>query len=160
MPRLLSPDYSNSSYVTIPESDTEQNKKSCLRCDDIFSNVAVLAPFTIFITISGATLFYKLHHNWDISTCIYYSCQAVIGVVYGVPEETDQASKIFTMILYLLGTTIIYAVIAEYTNIIVERAMKSANDISRMETVQDLNGDGRISRYEWAVFTATKLSSH
>ena len=132
------------SYQAIPEIELQFHKPEKKPCD--LSDIAFLAPFIVFSVIAISTVFYKIHEHWDIYTCFWYSCQALIGAVYNIPEGKDSITKSFTLFLYFLGGSFVYAAIAAYANSIVERAVSSAKDIVRLELDQD--GDGIITRRE------------
>lgn len=79
--------------------------------------------------------------------------------MYGVPEEKDRYSQIFSLLLYFLGATYIYAAIAAYADIITERAVALSKDVARMDNVIDLDGDGVISCSEWMTYFHSRLFS-
>jgi hypothetical protein len=151
-------------YQSIPDasSSAPRRQKAPILEEKATSPLAklyVLAPLLIITTITVASLFYKFYHNWEMSTCVYYACQILIGVMYGVPAETDRYSQMFSLLLYFLGATYIYAAIAAYANIITERAVASSKDVARMDNVTDLDGDGVLSCGEWMTFIYNRILS-
>lgn len=156
------------SYGSIPsEPDTGRTRASSLSDSDGYlfrraprllwirgalSDLSVLAPTIILVTIIAASVFYRRYNEWEISTAVYYACQTVAGIMYGVPGGEDRISKSFTLFLYFLGATYIYAFIAAYANLIAERAVNSAKDIVLMERVEDLDNDGVILPRDWIVY--------
>jgi hypothetical protein len=114
------------------------------------SDLAILAPLIVVITIGVSAIFYRCYNGWEYSTSLYYACQTIVGIMYGVPEGEDRISQSFTLFLYFLGTTYIYAAIAAYANLVAERTVKSAKDIVLIENVRDLtNNAGVILPRQW-----------
>jgi hypothetical protein len=91
-----------------------------------------------------------------MSTAVYYACQTVVGNMYGEPEEVDKMSQSFSLFLYFLGATYVYAAIAAYANLIAERTVQSAKDIVLMEHVENLN-NGIILPRHWLVYWCNKV---
>jgi len=116
------------------------------------SELSVLAPLIICITILISSGFYRYYNGWETTTSIYYACQTVVGVMYGIPEGEDRLSRSFTLFLYFLGSTYVYAAVAAYANLIAERAVKSARDIVYMERVEDLDYNGVIRPRHWVAY--------
>lgn len=160
-PRHRSPAFPQDSYNSIPDIDFTESSDKMKTCglDSIKTDLTILAPLLIFGIISVGTIFYKIDQDWDFSTCVYFAAQALVGVMYGVPEETSRISKVVTLFIYFLGSTFVYAAISEYANIIAERAVQSAKDIVRMESVQDVYGDGYISPRNWFRFCVNRALS-
>ena len=66
--------------------------------------------------------------------------------------KEDRLSRSFTLFLYVLGSTYVYAAVAAYANLIAERAVKSARDIVYMERVEDLDYNGVIRPRHWVAY--------
>jgi hypothetical protein len=120
------------------------------------TEIAILAPIIVVITISVSTIFYRCYDGWEFSTSLYFACQTIVGIMYGVPEE-DRKSQGYTLLLYFLGSTYIYAAIAAYANLIAERTVASAKDIALMEHVEDLDNRGVILPRDWVVYACNKF---
>ena len=118
-----------------------------------FSNVYLIVPTVYLTSLGAATLFYNAHNNWGIPTSFYYATQVLNGVMYGVPEETNFDSQLFTIGLYLVGSTIIASSIGVYIAFIVEKTIKETrNGRLLLQKPVDLDNDGSISFTELLYF--------
>mmetsp|Transcript_14833 Transcript_14833/g.22324 ORF Transcript_14833/g.22324 Transcript_14833/m.22324 type:complete len:380 (+) Transcript_14833:68-1207(+) len=127
--------------------------KRVLKADNSFlSNIYYVTPCAVLVCILGASLFYKYYHGWDYSTCLYYATQALVGEMYGIPEENDPLSEAFTLLIFIIGTTCVAVAIGAYASMVAEHAVYRARKRVRMTAVEDLNHDGVISLDEWCVY--------
>jgi hypothetical protein len=146
-------------YEPIPDQSVEIEAKTSrlLWIHGAMSDISKLAPIIIVVTLAISSLFFKFYHGWEYSTSLYFAVQALVGVMYGEPEEDDRISQSVTLFLYFLGATYIYAAIAAYANLVAERTVKSARDIVHMEQVEDLDNDGIIVPRDWVVYFCNRF---
>lgn len=45
----------------------------------IQTNIFLLVPLIFFVSLLLGTIFYKVHHKWELSTSFYYSAQVLAG---------------------------------------------------------------------------------
>jgi hypothetical protein len=45
----------------------------------LYSNIFLLVPFIFSGSLLLGTLFYKMHHGWQLSTAFYFSAQVLAG---------------------------------------------------------------------------------
>ena len=135
---------------------TRATTRSVLWIRGMLSELSILVPFVVLSAIIISTIFYNKYNKWELSTSLYFSCQALVGIMYEVPAEDDRGSQLFTLILYILGSTCIYGAIAAYVNLIAERAVQSAKDIVLMESIES-SRNGIIRPRDWCLYMCNKI---
>lgn len=60
----------------------------------------------VFAWIGIATVFYRVHNGWPLSRCFYHAVQAGLSIGFGLFDETDAVSRVFTCVHVLFGTAI------------------------------------------------------
>lgn len=71
------------------------------------SNVYWIVLFVFLTSLCVGIIFYSTYHEWEFSTSFYFASQALLGNMYGVPEEPDHISQAFTICYYLWGNILI-----------------------------------------------------
>jgi phosphate/sulfate permease len=72
----------------------------------IQTNIFLLVPSVFIVSLLLGTIFYKVHHKWELSTSFYYSAQVLAGCMYDMPTELDPVSNYFSLLYFLFGTTV------------------------------------------------------
>lgn len=131
-----------------PEKDNCEGEK---RGGGVYStlagNILLLAPLIIFVSIALATLFYYCYNDWPLSTSLFFATQALFGCMYEVPSETRPLSEVFTMGLYLWGSTLCAGAIGAFTSHVVEHASIVSRDERKKLRLQ--NSDEAITPSEF-----------
>ena len=60
----------------------------------------------VFAWIASATVFYRVHNAWPLSRAFYHAVQAGLSIGFGLFDETDAVSRVFTCVHVLFGTAI------------------------------------------------------
>jgi len=92
-----------------------------------------LGPVIFIIATVVGTLFYTLYNKWDVPTSIFFAINTLLGANYGVPDNEDIASKFVSIILYILGTSLIAAAVAAFTTNTVKNAKSMQDEVRKQE---------------------------
>jgi hypothetical protein len=65
-----------------------------------------------------------LFSGWPFSTSFYYAVQALLGVGFGVPSETNEVSYIFSILYIMSGTTMIAGSIGNMCSVMMNKKVK------------------------------------
>lgn len=64
---------------TIPEVTYSLLQKKDIS-KGLSTNILLLMPFIFIVSLLFGTIFYKVHHGWELSTAFYFSAQVLAGV--------------------------------------------------------------------------------
>lgn len=132
-------------------------------------NLTVVVTVLFGVSVGLASVFYSLRHKWQLSTSLFYATQAITGCMYGVPEEKDSVSQVITMVLYILGSSIVTGALSVYLTSVVDGAIKKSrkkglyiSQTSKTDTVSLVDSlkksiDWEDNRATIYIFTATFL---
>lgn len=116
------------------EKDGEEEKGSHkgqsrgFRFSSLVNDILLLAPLIILSSILLATLFYAVFNDWPWATSFFFATQALFGCMYEVPTETRPLSAVFTLGLYLWGSTLCSGAIGAFASHVVEHASLVSRD--------------------------------
>lgn len=46
----------------------------------LYTNIFILVPVIFIVSLLFGTLFYRVHHGWELSTSFYFSSQVLAGI--------------------------------------------------------------------------------
>ena len=61
----------------------------------------------MIVYFSGSTYFHVVHNEWTLAQAFYYSVQSGLSIGFGVLAETDDTSRLFTVIHVIFGAIMI-----------------------------------------------------
>ena len=61
----------------------------------------------VLVYFSGSTYFHFVHNDWTLAQSFYYSVQSGLSIGFGVLAETDDTSRLFTVVHVILGAILI-----------------------------------------------------
>jgi hypothetical protein len=151
--------------LEVNQATHHEKEKSNL--DDLTIVVTVLFG----VSVGLASVFYSLWHKWQFSTSLFYATQAITGCMYGVPEEKDPVSQGITMVLYILGSSIVTGALSVYLTSVIDGAIKKSRkrglytaplQASKTDTVSIVDSLGKSIDWEdnratVYIFSATLL---
>lgn len=112
-----------------------------------------IVPFIFISSVLLGSLFYCLHEDWDIYTSIFYTTQALLGCMYGVPGTVDDmASNIFTLLIFVYGSTLLAGSIGYLATNAVDYAIKQQRQRLKLYTPVDEDHDGIVGLIDWLQF--------
>lgn len=88
-------------------------------------NIAIIAPFVFFSSLIVGTAFYSIFNSWNLDVSFYYATQVILGNMYGVPSEPNYWSPVFTLVLFVWGTSMIATAIGALISQIVTKTLKT-----------------------------------
>ena len=98
------------------------------------------------------SIFYSTHENWDIYTSTFYSTQALLGCMYGVPNNIDMFSNVFTLILFIYGSTMLAGALGVLATTVVDNATKQERRRMKLYSPIDEDNDGIVGINDWVHF--------
>ena len=61
----------------------------------------------LIVYFSGSTYFHVVHNEWTLAQSFYYSVQSGLSIGFGVLAETDDISRLFTVVHVIFGAIMI-----------------------------------------------------
>jgi len=115
--------------------------------DTLLDSLYFYAPLILFVSLLLGTSFYRLANNWSLSTCYFYSAQALLGDMYGVPGDECTVSKAFTLVYFIYGEFLLAGALARFADRLISLAPAIALDERlrvKREEATDVDGDGVV----------------
>jgi hypothetical protein len=110
-----------------------------------WTNIYILVPFVFIASAIFGTLFYSIHHGWDVSMSFFYSTQVLLGNNIGIPEETDSVSQAFTLCFFLFGVSILAGAVGAFASVLVTRASHIKSQARRDARLSSTYQDGNVN---------------
>lgn len=115
----------------------------------LFSNWIGQITIVLMLFIVPGIFVYTIHNGWGVTLSMYYALQAGFSIGYGVVKEPDEASRLFTVFLNLLGSLAIMWFLNIIVGIYIEKQKKYLDSSSKtLFTNIDGDGDGLITLAE------------
>ena len=110
-----------------------------------WSNIFIIVPIIFTVSLLLGTIFYRIHHGWQLSTAFYFSAQVLAGdqmvnqiyhgrilsgpdhhciyntlsgCMYDMPTETDSISTSFSLMFFLFGSSAMAAAFGAFVSLI------------------------------------------
>ena len=77
------------------------------------SESLVIGPVVFCLAVAIAAIFYHFENGWELSTCVFFAAQTLLGCNYSGPRESE-SSRFFTLGLYMLGTTLVAGAVSVF----------------------------------------------
>lgn len=113
-------------------------------------NIFLLVPLIFVVSLLFGTMFYRIHHGWELSTSFYYSAQVLAGCMYDMPSESDPVSTSFTLIFFLFGSSVMAAAFGAFVSTLVSNSYQVASETRktiRKQALEDLAAKSGSPRY-------------
>jgi len=116
--------------------------------------------YIIALYITTGTIFYHKLNNWPLATSYFYTVDAGLSVGFcmnGLVDETNLASRAFSVVLILLGASVVGGVLALFVDDVLQGTMSFMKGEYRLMLEEDAfrrydtNGDGVISKEEMMI---------
>jgi len=87
-----------------------------------------------------------------ITSATYYSTQALLGCMYGVPGNIDMMSNVFTLITFIYGSTMLAGALGVLATNVVDNATKQERRRMKLYSPIDEDQDGIVGINDWVHF--------
>ena len=98
--------------------------------------------------------YYNEEHSWSVTDCIYFITVTITTVGYGDFHPKSDLSRLITVIVILFGLIVIFGMISDFANFILDYAERAAKKISKKSPKTLLNDPYKYVRsYVYTILT-------
>jgi hypothetical protein len=117
------------------ERTKKLNKSVIHDVDFAHSKPVIVKLLTVVLFYLFASLFYANVENWNVVDCLYFLTVTISTVGYGDFHPTKDGSRMFTILVIIVGLVFIFSILSDMANFVLDLAEEQAAKIAKQKDV-------------------------
>lgn len=114
----------------------QKNKHPVIHDVDLaHTRPVILKLMRVVLFYLFASLFYAYVENWNVTDCIYFLTVTISTVGYGDFSPTTDGSRMFTILVIVVGLVFIFSILSDMANFVLDLAEEQAAKIAKQKDI-------------------------